>query len=60
MKKPRGKFDPQKKYNAKTYVTYALRLRRDDDADIIDMIEDEKTKGYSLREIIRRLIEGKK
>lgn len=38
------------KYNSKTYKTYNLRLRRVDDADIIDSIESAKKNGKPIRE----------
>lgn len=40
----------------KTYNCYSVNLRKDDDADIIKVIEDNKAKGISPTETIRILI----
>ena len=41
---------------AKTYNRYSINLRKDEDADIIQMIEANKEKGISPTETIRDLI----
>lgn len=43
-------------YNKRTYVQYALKLRKVEDSDIIDIIENEKSKGYGTSDAIKRLI----
>lgn len=54
--KPKRSYEAQKRYDAKTYELIAIRFRKDEDADILDLIKDEQAKGYSLREAIRNLI----
>lgn len=46
------------RYEAKTYKMYALRLRIDDDSDIIEAIEESKAHGEPMRIWLRRLFEG--
>ena len=46
----------KKRYNDKTYAQYAIKLRKVEDADVIDMIEEEKKKGYATTEAVKRLI----
>ena len=44
------------RYNKKTYVQYAIKLRKIEDADIIALIEEEKQKGFGITEAIKNLI----
>lgn len=44
------------RYNQKTYVQYAIKLRKVEDAEIIDLIEKEKQKGFGITEAIKNLI----
>lgn len=46
----------KKRYNDKTYQRYQLALRKEDDVEIIQLIEDEKAKGFSTSEAIKNLI----
>lgn len=46
----------KKRYNDKTYIRYGLALRKDEDVDVIEMIEAEKAKGYQTSEAIKNLI----
>ena len=39
-----------RKYDSKTYKTYGLRLRKVDDAEIIESIEEAKRQGRPIRE----------
>lgn len=48
------------KYSEKTYKTYALRLRIEDDSDIIESIEHAKEKGLSYREWLRTIFDNGK
>lgn len=47
------------RYDAKTYKKVQIALRLEDDADIIKDMEEAKAHGYSLREWLRQLYEGK-
>ena len=47
------------RYNKKTYKNYHTNLRIHEDADVIDMIEKEKSQGYATTEAIKRLIKKK-
>ena len=46
----------KKRYNDKTYERYAIALRKIEDADIIELIEAEKAKGFQTTEAIKNLI----
>lgn len=54
--KKRGDSEAKKRYDSKTYELIAVRFRKEDDADILDLLEDQKSQGYSLREAFRNLI----
>lgn len=54
--KPKRDYEAQKRYSEKTYQKVSIVFRKDEDADILDLIKDEQAKGYSLREAIRNLI----
>ena len=43
------------KYDKKTYKLIPLRLRVEDDADLIDSMETAKSKGISYREWLRSI-----
>lgn len=45
------------KYDSKTYKTYSLKFRKDEDADLIELIEKLKADGTPLRTVLRNLIE---
>lgn len=47
------------RYDAKTYKKIMIALRLEDDADIIASIEEAKEHGYTLRQWLRQLYEGK-
>lgn len=47
------------RYDAKTYKPVVIKLRKEDDADIISSIEEAKAKGISLREWVRELYDKK-
>ena len=44
------------RYNKKTYQQYSVKLRKVEDASIIELIEAEKAKGHSTSEAIKNLI----
>ena len=48
-----------KKYNDKTYKQINVVLRKEDDADIISMIEEARSKGLSYRDWLRDLVDNK-
>ncbi len=47
------------RYDEKTYKQINFRLRKDEDADIIESIEEAKQNGLTGREWLRELFEGK-
>ena len=56
------RYDSQRKANAryddKTYTIIHLKLRKEDDADILDYIKQSKKSGKNNREWIRALYEA--
>lgn len=46
----------KERYNKKTYTRYQLTLRKVEDAELIERIEEEKAKGFSTSEAIKNLI----
>lgn len=48
-----------RRYDAKTYKRYSVYLRVEDDADIIASIEEAKKNGYSIRDWLKEIFEGK-
>ena len=49
-------FAASKAYNAKTYKSYNVNFRRDDDSDIIDAIEDQRQLGINTSDVFRTFI----
>ena len=45
----------KKRYNDKTYQYYKINLRKDDDAELIRFIEEQKKNGISPSETLRQL-----
>lgn len=45
----------KKRYNDKTYQYYKINLRKDDDAELIQYIEEQKKNGVSPSETFRQL-----
>lgn len=45
----------KKRYNDKTYQYYKINLRKDDDAELIQYIEEQKKNGVSPSETLRQL-----
>ena len=52
------KRDATARYQEKTYKRYAIVFRKDDDADIIQEIDDAHLHGITSRELIRSWYEG--
>ena len=48
------------RYDAKTYKTMLFKLRLEDDADIIEAIQEAQEHGISKREWLRSLFDGNK
>ena len=48
-----------KAYDARTYKKYTILLRVEDDAEIIDSLEEAKASGKSARQWLNELIERK-
>lgn len=48
------------RYDAKTYKTFAFKLRLEEDADIIESIQEAQEHGINKREWIRGLFENQK
>lgn len=47
------------KYDAKTYKQINFRLRLEDDADILQSLEQARSKGISNREWLRKIFDSK-
>lgn len=47
------------RYHAKTYKNIAIKLRYDEDADIIEALAEAQKKGISYREWLRDLFDSK-
>lgn len=52
-------FKANKEYNQKTYKSYNVNFRIDDDADIIENIESKRRQGLNTTEAFRSLIRKK-
>lgn len=50
----------KKRYNDKTYTRFQISLRKDDDAELIAYIEEQKQNGISVTEIVRNLYNSQK
>ena len=47
------------RYQAKTYKNIAVKLRLEEDADIIEALNEAQAKGISYREWLRELFDSK-
>lgn len=47
------------RYDAKTYKKLTIKVRIEEDADIIASFEESKQHGYTSREWLREMFEGK-
>ena len=47
-------------WNAKTYKRFTISLRKDEDADLIEFVEEAKQKDIGVTDIFRRGIETMK
>ena len=52
-------FKASKEYNQKTYKSYNVNFRVDEDSDIIEHIESKKKQGLNTTEAFRSLIRKK-
>ena len=50
----------KRRYKQKTYAQYVANCRREEDADLIDMIESEKAKGLGTTDAFRVLLRKSK
>lgn len=49
-------YKANKKYLNKAYVFYMVALRKDDDAELISIVEDEKAQGFGVSEMFKKRI----
>ena len=54
-----AKAEATARYQARTYAKINIALRKEDDADILESIEEAKKKGITLREWVRELFDKK-
>lgn len=47
-------------WNAKTYKRFTISLRKDEDAELIDFVEEAKQKDIGVSDIFRRGVEALK
>ena len=57
-KTPTNKLEANAKYDAKTYKEVNIKLRLDEDADIIESLEQAKRDGVHYRDWLRKYFEG--
>ena len=50
----------KKRYNDKTYTRFQVSLRKDNDAELIQFIEEQKKTGKSVTDVIRTLYNNSK
>jgi hypothetical protein len=55
MSKPTN--EVKNRYRSKALQSYAISLRKIDDAELIDWIEERKTSGTGITQIFRELLE---
>lgn len=53
-----AKANANKRYDDKTYKRIMIKLRIEEDADIIESFMESKDHGYTSREWLRQLYEG--
>ena len=58
MAKTQAQREATARYDAKTYKKILIALRIEEDADIIESLEEAKKQGLSNREWLRELYEG--
>ena len=54
-----AKLDAVTRYEEKTYKRVFVALRLDEDADILESLQEAKEHGYTGREWVRQLFESK-
>jgi len=55
-----AKREANARYDEKTYMQFNVRLRKEDDADIIKSIKAAQSKGQNNREWLRELFDNQK
>ena len=50
--------EAQSRYDKKTYKHYKFNLRKVEDADVLEFFEQEKQKGISATDVIRKFVRG--
>lgn len=45
-----------KKYIDKTYVSYTIRFRKDEDAELISILNDKKAQGFTPSDVFKYLL----
>ena len=55
-----AKREANDKYDEKTYTRYTIKLRTEDDRDIIESLEAARAEGLKLREWLRELFDNQK
>ena len=53
-----AQYEANKRYDAKNIKLEDFNLRLEEDADLIEYIEEQKSHGYTYRQIIRELWEN--
>ncbi len=58
MRMSQAKYEANKRYDAKNIKRENFNLLLEEDADLIEYIEEQKSHGYTYRQIIRELWEN--
>ena len=58
MRISQAQYEANRRYDAKNIKRWNFDMRLEEDADIIEYIEDQKSHGYTYRQIIRELWEN--
>lgn len=53
-----AQYEANRRYDAKNIKRWNFDMRLEEDADIIEYIEEQKSHGYTYRQIIRELWEN--
>ena len=53
-----AQYEANRRYEAKSIKAMMFQLKLEEDADIIEYIEEQKSHGYTYRQIIRELWEN--
>ena len=58
MKATPAQYEANRRYRERSLLYTNFNMRLEEDADIIEYIEDQKSHGYTYRQIIRELWEN--